>query len=304
MAELSYPAPGVTQVQHERLMGGASASGVAGFPTDDPVVYAPNSGTREIRVRADRRAVVEGYGWETDASELVRNLAANVSGSTRVDLVVLRLDRATWDVTVEVVQGTPGSGAPAPTYGTGSSGVWELPLAEVAVASGATTLAGSTVTNRAWYVGPDGQIRCTTSTLPPHEAGRAVWVHPDGRWMVSTGGQWLTGVEDTGAVAASMVSGYTSSHNTLWRRNGLVFYQLTLQRTAQMAANTAYKVATSPAGYRPAVQVQTAAVISSTGATAVAVVQTDGDIYINPGGTTIPANTNIVLAAGCWPAAA
>lgn len=262
MAELSYPNPAVTQLQHERLMGVAAPSGVFGHPADQAVVYAPNSGTREVRIRTNRRAIVQGYGWENDAAEVVKNLAANSSGAARVDLVVLRLNRATWTVTLQVVQGTPGSGAPAVTTGTSSSGVWELPLAEVTVASGATTLAADKVTNRAWYIGADGQYRCTPTTRPPHEAGRTIWEHPTGRYLVSTGlgGKWLTSVEDSGPTSVNMVSGYSAIENNLQRRNGVCVLNLKVMRTnGLIPAGSTTKVANLPDGFAPAVPVQSGA---------------------------------------------
>lgn len=296
MAETWYPNPGVTQRQHELLMGGGFASGVVGHPADQGVVYAPNSGTREIRIRANRRAVVEGYGWENDAFEVVKNLAANSSGSTRVDLVVLRLDRATWEVTAEVVQGTPGAGAPSATYGTGSSGVWELPLAEVTVASGATTLGTSTVANKAWYVGSDGQIRCMPTTRPPHEAGRAVWDTTYG-YLVSTGGTWLVGVEDSGTTGWTMSSGFTATLQHVHRRNGWAFADLSFRRSAAgMNGGTAYTVARLPDGFRPPFTYQTNAHCPSAQVNLTVAVFDTGYINVNPG-VDVPANRAIVLNA-------
>lgn len=302
MAETSYPNPGVTQVQHERLMGGAGASGVFGHPADQGVVYAPNSGTREIRIRANRRALVEGYGWENDGVELVRSLAANASGSTRVDLVVLRLDRAAWTVTVQVVQGTPGAGAPAPTYGTGSSGVWELPLAEVTVASGATTLGTSTVANRAWYIGSDGQIRCMPTTRPPHEAGRVVWDITSG-YLVSTGANWLVVGEDSGDTTLPLASGYTATQNHLRRRNGTVFLDLTvLRNSGQMTGGTQYTVGTLPAGFRPPDTLQTTAMVPSSGVFCTVAVRDTGAVVVNPAATVV-SDRAIVVSHLSWPAA-
>lgn len=189
MAETWYPNPSVTQLQHEHLIALAVPTGVVGHPQDPPLVYAPGSGTREIRIRADRRASVLGYGWENDNNEIVFSLADNAAGSTRVDLVVLRFDRADYSVRNAVVPGTPGAGAPAPTMNTGASGVWELPLAEVDVGPGATNIADTQVRSRAWYIGPGGYL-CTSLTRPPHSPGRRLWETDTGRLMVSNGTQW------------------------------------------------------------------------------------------------------------------
>ncbi|MFG2165510.1 hypothetical protein [Micromonospora chersina] len=263
MAESWYPAPSVTQIQHERLLGRALPSGLLGTPDDQPLVYADGTGTREVRIRASRAAVVEGYGWYNDASVITKTLAANTSGSTRVDLIVLRLNRADWSVTVQVVQGTPGAGAPAATRtpsSTGTSGVYEIELATVSVANNATTLAGSTVTEKAWYLGEDGQILCKSTTRPPHFQGRAISESDTGRYRISDGSNWMTAVEDSGPTSVNMLTGYSATENNLQRRNGVCVLSLKVMRTnGPIPAGSTTKVANLPAGFAPAFQVQSAA---------------------------------------------
>lgn len=254
MTESSYPAPGVTELQHERLLGRALPSGLLGSPSDDPLIYADGVGTREIRVRASRQAVVDGYGWQNDASVVTKTLSANASGSTRVDLVVLRLDRTTWDVTVEVVEGTPGAGAPSATRdaSTGDgTGVYEIELATVTVADGATTLAASTVAEKGWYLGEDGQILCTSTTRPPHQAGRSAWETDTARWILSNGTDWISTVDDTGWVSVSPASGWSANTLRIRQRGGVVYLHVDVNRTgASLAASTTSKLCTIPSGYR------------------------------------------------------
>ena len=303
MAELSYPNPGVTQSQHERLMGGAAASGVAGHPANNPVVWAPNTGTREVRLEANRRAVVEGYGWETDGTAVVLpSLAANSSGSVRVDLVVLRLDRTTFTVRAAVVQGTPGAGAPAPTYNTGTSGVWELPLAEVTVDPGVTVIAAAKVKNRAWYVGTDGQILCTSTTRPPHEIGRVIWEHPTGAAFVSNGSQWLRAVDnETGLVTP--VAGIDMPYRFLHRRNGMVTMVLTIHReNAAFGAGTWTRIGeVTGDDFKPIIDMNFTGVVPSTGQVFIGVVQVGGSILVNPGAESIAADRNLVVSTFSWP---
>lgn len=255
MAEIYYPNPGVTQRQHEYLLGRAYASGVSGHPEDQPVVYANGTGTREVRIRANRRAVVQGYGWENDAAEIVKTLTANSSGSTRTDLVVLRLDRATWTVTVQVLQGTPGAGAPTPSYDGDLTGPWELPLAEVTVASGATALASSTVKNRAWYVGSNGQIRCTSTTRPPGEAGRVAFETDTGRYIVSDGTNWTAITDDSGATSITLAPLWSAVINRIQRRGGTVVMALNVSRGGPINADAGAKVGQVPAGMEPTFEV-------------------------------------------------
>ncbi|MEV1321951.1 hypothetical protein AB0J14_38385 [Micromonospora arborensis] len=257
MAELWYPNPSVTQLQHEHLMGGAVASGVAGNPGDPPVVYAPGSGTRAVRVRASRRAVVEGYGWENDASEIALTLGANASGSVRVDLVVLRLDRSDWSVKVKVVAGTPGAGAPSVTRTVGSSGVWELPLAEVTVAAGATTIEPAQVANRAYYITASGYTGTEAWGFPPAEPGVIFRAEDTGVTYIGTSsGTWVTVNEDTGWVSAELGNSPSwsvqgSGVARVRRRNHVVFLHLDLFRVGGPLNGAADWVAAVPHGFQP-----------------------------------------------------
>lgn len=160
MAESSWPNPAdgrsVDDVQYEKLAayyGGTG--GVMGEFSSPQLVYGDSSGM-QIKIGADRHALVRGHVWWSGSTIVTKAIAANASGSTRVDLVVLRLDRATWAVNLVVLTGTPGSGAPSPTQWTGTTSVWDLPLATVTVASGAVTISAGSVNYVASHLRSDG----------------------------------------------------------------------------------------------------------------------------------------------------
>lgn len=296
MTETWYPNPGVTQLQHERLLGRALPSGVLGHPTDPTVVYANGTGTREIRIRADKQAVVRGYGWQNDAAEIVKTLAANTSGSTRTDLVVLRYSRADYSVTVQIVQGTPGAGAPAPTYNTDASGVWELPLANVAVANNATTIAASAVTRRCWYLGEDGQILCTSTIHPPHAPGRTAFETDTSNWVLSDGTAWSSILDDSGVLSLTLENGWSATARRVQRRSGVVVLALDASKLASISGGTSVKVGQLPAGTFPTFEVPgTAQYESSAGLSVGLRVTTAGGVYIDvPNSITINANRPLV----------
>jgi hypothetical protein len=257
MAEASWPSPtynsrAVNDAEYERLVASQAADGLIGVPSDTPLIYADGTGTREVRVVAERYALVRGRMWYSGSTIVtLPALSANSSGSTRIDLVVLRLDRSTFEVTVEVVEGTPGASAPAATRQTGGTGVWEMELAEVTVADGATTLAGSTVTPRAWYLGDDGQILCTSTTRPPHQLGRRIG-QTDGRDYISTGSSWVLTREDTGVVDISPASGWSTSLCRYQRVNRFVTLEVSVGRTGgNLGAGTDTTTCTLPSGARP-----------------------------------------------------
>lgn len=163
MAESSWPSPSNSRVvddaQYEKIgisLGPAAA--VYGDFTNPQLVYGDSTGL-QIKVAADRYAVVRGHAWWSGSSIFTKAIASNSSGSTRIDLVVLRLSRTTWDVTVQIVQGTPGAGAPSSTKDLGTTGVYELVLAQVSVANNASTITAANVTYVATHVGSDGGLR-------------------------------------------------------------------------------------------------------------------------------------------------
>jgi hypothetical protein len=136
----------VDDSQWEKLaVGIGSTAGVLGDFTSPQLVYGDSTGM-QIKVAADRYALVRGHAWWSGSSIFTKSIASNSSGSTRIDLVVLRLSRTTWDVTVTIIQGTPGAGAPAPTQSLSTTGNFDLVLATVTVANGAATITAANVT--------------------------------------------------------------------------------------------------------------------------------------------------------------
>jgi hypothetical protein len=160
VAESSWPSPSnghvVDDVSWEKLAINIGLSGgVYGDFTSPQLIFGDSTGL-QVKVAADRYAYVRGHEWWSGSSIVTKAIASNSSGSTRTDLVVLRLSRTTWDVTVQIVQGTPGAGAPSPVQNVGTTGTWDLPLATVTVANSASTIAAGNVTYVAPHLSPDG----------------------------------------------------------------------------------------------------------------------------------------------------
>ena len=115
--------------------------GVFDFADNKLAVSAPGGMLVNI---ATGRAMIQGF-WYKNTSIVGLAIAANGTASTRIDWVVLRLDRATNSVVLAIRQGTAGAGAPALTRAVGGS--WELGLAQVSVAAGAVNIAPANVTD-------------------------------------------------------------------------------------------------------------------------------------------------------------
>lgn len=169
MAESSWPSPSynsgaVSSAEYEAMnyyVGG----GMMGLYNETAAIFADSSG-RQIKIRAARYAVIHGFNWYSGTSDTTVAIAANASGSTRVDRVVLRLTRATWQVRVAVIAGTPGAGAPAYTQTYSDSGVFEISLALVTVVNAAATLAAGDVVFHASYFAPTPMITPSAASTP------------------------------------------------------------------------------------------------------------------------------------------
>lgn len=200
MAESSWPTTAGSRVvddaQYEHLAWGWSrADGILGNTGDTSVVFGDSSG-RQVKVRSGKRGFVRGRGWYSGTSDNILSIAANASGSTRLDVVVLRLTRSTWAVTAAIVQGTPGAGVPAITQDAtgGTTGVWEIPLAVVTVANGAATISAGNVADTTWYSHGDRMVLTSTASVQPLATAYVEMRHSDtGNLWESASGVWRRG---------------------------------------------------------------------------------------------------------------
>lgn len=293
MASTSRPNaanPSVSEGQpYEQWAHPLAPDGLIGHPDDSALVYADGTGTRQVKIRAGKYAQVRGRQYESGPSDfMMPSLASNTSGQTRVDLIVLRYSRADYTVKETAIPGTPGAGAPSPTYQTGTSGFFDLPVAEVTVDSGVSAIAAAKVKPVAWYIGEDGQLLGTSKIpRPPHAPARVITETDTGRQYVSISGTWRTVTDDSGNTAVTMETGWTASVNRLRRRNGVVQLDLTV-RGPGVAAGGTVKVAKLPSGFAPATALIDMGMYWSGGGSVGLKVATNGDISLNaPGGVQI-----------------
>ncbi|MET9729680.1 hypothetical protein ABZZ79_03135 [Streptomyces sp. NPDC006458] len=221
MAQNSWPSPAynaraVTDSEFEAMASRWSDDGVYGTPGSARVV---TEGTGlNVLVRHDMRASVRGHHWTSGPTSSTLPVGTNVSGQTRIDRVVLRLDRSTWTVRAVISPGTPGSGPPALTQDTGDTGLYEIPLAEVTVLSGAAAVS---VTRTELYVG--SRVRpCTSTTRNPVPAqGEICYEIDTGRLRLWTGSTWtLVHRPQTSTSIDSPVSSWTNSGASVAERRG------------------------------------------------------------------------------------
>lgn len=118
-------------------------TGGGSYPPLYVLAQNPVSANVDVQVGA---ALIQGYFYETTAV-VTLTVGANASGNARVDAVVLRLDFASQTIRLAIKQGTPAASPVAPTMQQDAS-FWEIPIANIAVANGFTTLAQTTITQR------------------------------------------------------------------------------------------------------------------------------------------------------------
>lgn len=138
----SYTAPYDAEVEFNRIWSRLLGSDQQGFVIPNvlnnlkPQASAPAAATVDVLSGA---AWVKGFQYLNDAP-VTLTIAANASGSPRLDRVVLRITWSTKQVRLAIVQGTPAATPTLPAltqvYGT----TWEMPIAYIWVANGFATI--------------------------------------------------------------------------------------------------------------------------------------------------------------------
>ncbi len=202
---------------------GTGDGGVDGLKVRETTIPSANV---EVAVGA---AMVHGTTFVNDAIATL-TIAANGSGNPRIDTVILRKDFSTQTVRLAVLQGTPAASPTPPALTQTNNVLWEIPLADIAVANGFLSITNADITLRAepanaadgvyldmvlnnsgvelntgdvviWDTGNNRAVTTTTSASNPLIAG--VWIGrtANGSYgRVQTGGIGL--VRINGAVAS------------------------------------------------------------------------------------------------------
>jgi len=177
-----------TETQYGALAGEWQDSGVIGAIGSAGLAVTASGSGMTVSV-APGGAILRGTYYEnTDA--VVLNIATAAS-SPRIDVVVVRMNPDTNTTAVAVLTGTPAPVPVAPVLTQAVGGIYELELAQVAVAASAVTIGSSAVTDRRPWVGGRAG-RWTTDTRPPtprlyklgYNTTRAKWEYWDGALWV------------------------------------------------------------------------------------------------------------------------
>lgn len=171
------------QLMYARMIGTGAENvnrGVMRGVLEELAVQAATPADTTVRVQTGA-ALVQGI-WYLNDADLTVSIAANASGSTRIDIVVLEADYTAQTVRVDVVQGTPAAGVPALTQSAGT--IWQIPLAYLTLASGFTSIASSAITDMRHYANVPSAVgvNVTNSSGATFEQGNVViWLPAGGQ---------------------------------------------------------------------------------------------------------------------------
>lgn len=124
---------------------------MSGAEPADGLKVTENSPNAANVLVASGAALVQGIAYLNDDTETLA-IAANASGNARIDTVVLQADYALQTVRLAVLTGTPAASPVAPSLTQSAGVLWEIPIANIAVANGFTTIANSNITQRQEWV--------------------------------------------------------------------------------------------------------------------------------------------------------
>lgn len=130
-------------------------------------------------------AHVDGAWAYNNASKTVA-IAANASGSTRIDIIVLVMDTTAQTISVAVVQGTPAAGLPSLTQ---TALIYQIPLAYLTLASGFTSITSAMITDMREYANIPANVGVdvTNSSGAALDSGSAViWLAAGGAAINTT----------------------------------------------------------------------------------------------------------------------
>jgi hypothetical protein len=317
MAHESFPndahnARALTLSEHEQIAAPLGLSGLIGYSGTAPV-HADSTGM-QVKIRDGVSGMIQGTRYN-NTSEATIPIAANSSGNTRIDLIVLRLRRTEtslgagdqYTIVPHRIEGTP-AGTPVPPSpvrdNTPGAGYWDIPLAEVTVINGASTITAAQCVSRAYYITGSGYTGRDDWGKPPVEPGVMFRAADSGTVYISSATEWVTLRRYTGWVPITIGQSKAGwdMRDVAVNRDGrtcvMTFY---IVRTgAAVGASTHQYFGPVPAEFMPNKTVYGVYQCSSPDHTSHAIVRSDGVIQLAANGTHALNNGAQILCNMTW----
>lgn len=129
---------------------------------DELEPYGDGSG---MNVKVDSgQALIRGHYYSNTATVTLTVTAANPT-NPRIDLVVLELDPSANTIVLRVVAGTPAGSPVAPALVQTDAGVYQLKMAEIAVAANAFSITAPNVTDTRPFLATAADLAAAVTTL-------------------------------------------------------------------------------------------------------------------------------------------
>lgn len=314
MAEVSWPSPDdarvVDEIKYEQMSMHYTEDGLYMHPDGQFLdlvggpVYSTGSGL-SVKVRANQFGNVRGFGWTSGDTDITLTIDSNASGATRIDRVVLELDRSTWNVRANIVKGTAGGGAPALTRNEGPTGKFQVPVAKITVPNNATSIPTNNVLVDGQRIGSRVRTWLTAAAMQEGfpKMGEVGFDYTRRSWMGMTG----TGIRDIAYATGKVTLAINGRNRPAWSANdlcyvqiesGLVRVRIALKRWNDNGLSTGDDTGSEPLvlpdGYRPSSNEPGVAYwVDGAGGTCGLRAEPDGILRIFATGISIPAGATV-----------
>lgn len=240
------------------IVSAGPASGVLRGRDSALAVFGDSSG---MQVKVPTGQVwINGHWGAVTSTKTVPLVAANATNA-RKDLVVARADFVNNRVELDVLTGTPAGSPTVPTV-TQNSSIYEVQLAEVAVAAAASTISSGNVTDRRVFdcavarfnrssttsianntqaKVPFNNVVTFSGSVVQNTAGDEFTLNRDGWWIISAGLSYATGTTGYREVQIGTATGptiYAKQKTSASPDNN----QVTVSTGVQVVAGTAYSI--------------------------------------------------------------
>lgn len=203
MAQISYPfeTQDTTETQYSALFSKLQTTGVDGDTAGTILKVSANTGM-QLNV-ATGFAIIRGFAYENTAVESLTLATGNTQ--PRIDLVILRLDPSANSIVLAVKQGTPAASPSAPALTQNAGAVWELPLAQIAVAANTTAIGPSDITDVRRFLGTQVGTWTTTTRPTSATAGTLGYNSTLGAYEFWNGSAWTAVTTAPGVYAGTRI---------------------------------------------------------------------------------------------------
>jgi len=174
-----------SEQQFSQLMGEAVDTGVVDTQGGTGFQVSPSG--MGITAAAGT-AVLRGFLGFTLGTEGPVTVANGHASLVRIDLAILRLDRAGNSMTFAVKQGTASATPTDPALTQTDTGIYEMPLARLTIPAGAGTMLAAYITDIRQFVGSTAGAWTTTGRPTSPRKGKLGYNVTTARWEFYLGG--------------------------------------------------------------------------------------------------------------------